>query len=112
MTPTAVFTCSICGEPSVSICSYCTKDACPNHLCDRCGRCSDCCECDIRLEEHLDEHVEIAEIAEEPVASEPITAEQTPVAPLSAEQWTQPETTPADQPEPPAAEPEEPHQTE
>lgn len=52
MTPTLTFTCSICGEPSVSICVYCTKDACPNHLCDRCGRCSDCCECDIRLEDH------------------------------------------------------------
>ena len=52
MTPTLTFTCSICSEPSVSICVYCTKDACPNHLCDRCGRCSDCCECDIRLEDH------------------------------------------------------------
>ncbi len=52
MTPTQTFTCSICGEPSVSICVYCTKDACPNHLCERCHRCSDCCECDIRLDDH------------------------------------------------------------
>ncbi len=54
MTPTTTqtFVCSICGEASVSICVYCTKDACPNHLCDHCARCSDCCECDIRLEEH------------------------------------------------------------
>jgi hypothetical protein len=46
------FVCSICEEPSTAICVYCTKDACANHLCDRCRRCSDCCECDVRLEEH------------------------------------------------------------
>ena len=46
---TAVFTCSICGEPSTDICVYCTKDACANHRCDRCKRCSDCCECDVPL---------------------------------------------------------------
>ncbi len=40
------FTCSICGEVSQRICIYCTKDACGNHLCERCHRCSDCCECD------------------------------------------------------------------
>ena len=40
------FTCSICGEVSQRICVYCTKDACGNHLCERCHRCSDCCECD------------------------------------------------------------------
>ena len=65
MTPTPTFACSICGEPSVSICVYCTKDACPNHLCERCARCSDCCECDIRLDEHP-EH-------------EPVHEEATPV---------------------------------
>ena len=52
MTPTLTFVCSICGEASTSICVYCTKDACRNHLCDRCQRCSDCCECDVKLEEH------------------------------------------------------------
>jgi hypothetical protein len=52
----AVFTCSICGESSVNICSYCTKDACSNHRCERCKRCSDCCECEFPLS------------AEEPVA--------------------------------------------
>jgi hypothetical protein len=57
VTPTLTFTCSICGEPSVSICVFCTKDACPNHLCERCQRCSDCCECDVRLDEHP-EHIE------------------------------------------------------
>ena len=45
----AIFTCSICGEASVNICSYCTKDACSNHRCERCKRCSDCCECEFPL---------------------------------------------------------------
>lgn len=45
----AVFTCSICGEPSRDICVYCTKDACGNHRCERCKRCSDCCECEVPL---------------------------------------------------------------
>jgi hypothetical protein len=54
----AIFTCSICGEASVNICSYCTKDACSNHRCERCKRCSDCCECEFPLS------------AEEPVAVE------------------------------------------
>ena len=52
MTPTLTFTCSICGEPSTSICVYCTKDACANHICDKCKRCSDCCNCEIHLDEH------------------------------------------------------------
>lgn len=52
MTPTLTFTCNICAEPSTQICVYCTKDACANHLCDRCRRCSDCCECEVRLEDH------------------------------------------------------------
>ncbi len=78
MTPTLTFTCSICGEPSVSICVYCTKDACPNHLCERCLRCSDCCECDVRLDEHP-EHVEHLEYSAHPL--EPIeTIEDIPVA--------------------------------
>lgn len=45
------FTCSICGEPSVYLCVYCTKDICGNHLCPKCHRCSDCCECVQLLEE-------------------------------------------------------------
>jgi len=47
------FTCSICGEESTRICVRCTKDACDNHLCDKCGRCSDCCECEVRLAEPM-----------------------------------------------------------
>ena len=46
------FTCSICGEESTQICVRCTKDACRNHLCDKCHRCSDCCDCEVTLEEH------------------------------------------------------------
>lgn len=42
-----IFQCSICGDMSTKLCIYCTKDACNNHLCDRCHRCSDCCLCDL-----------------------------------------------------------------
>lgn len=45
------FTCSICGEESTRICVRCTKDACGNHICEKCQRCSDCCECEIVLRE-------------------------------------------------------------
>lgn len=45
------FTCSICGEESTRICVRCTKDACDNHLCEKCLRCSDCCECEVKLAE-------------------------------------------------------------
>ena len=43
------FLCSICGEESTRICARCTKDACNNHLCEKCFRCSDCCECEVVL---------------------------------------------------------------
>jgi hypothetical protein len=43
------FMCSICAEESTRICARCTKDACNNHLCEKCLRCSDCCECEITL---------------------------------------------------------------
>lgn len=46
------FLCSICGEESTRICARCTKDACTNHLCDKCQRCSDCCECEVVLAEN------------------------------------------------------------
>jgi hypothetical protein len=45
------FSCSICDQESTRICVFCTKDACNNHLCDKCGRCSDCCECEVSLTE-------------------------------------------------------------
>jgi hypothetical protein len=45
------FVCSICGEESTRICARCTKDACNNHLCEKCYQCSDCCECEVALAE-------------------------------------------------------------
>jgi hypothetical protein len=43
------FQCSICDEPSTRICVRCTKDACDNHICEKCLKCSDCCECEVAL---------------------------------------------------------------
>lgn len=61
------FACSICEERSTQICGYCTKDACDNHLCERCHRCSDCCACEVRLEEPMMVRTSIAErIGREP----------------------------------------------
>jgi hypothetical protein len=79
---TAVFTCSICGEPSSDICVYCTKDACGNHRCDRCKRCSDCCECDVPLSaEEAHATVEAAHVEEPaPVASPEPAVEEPPLA--------------------------------
>jgi hypothetical protein len=51
-TTPVTFACSICGEPATEICVYCTKDACPNHRCEKCQRCSDCCQCEFRR--HVD----------------------------------------------------------
>jgi len=77
------FQCSICGEESTQICVRCTKDACDNHLCEKCRRCSDCCECEVRLTPHIPESVRTAlhgetapappaETAVEPVAQTPV----------------------------------------
>ncbi|HXS96697.1 MAG TPA: hypothetical protein VN736_18985 [Candidatus Limnocylindrales bacterium] len=49
------FQCSICGEESTRICARCTKDACNNHICEKCRRCSDCCECEVTLSEPVRE---------------------------------------------------------
>lgn len=43
------FHCYICEEPSTQICVRCTRDACENHLCEKCQRCSDCCVCEETL---------------------------------------------------------------
>jgi hypothetical protein len=51
------FICSICGEESTRICARCTKDACDNHLCEKCLRCSDCCECEVTLSKPVHEIV-------------------------------------------------------
>ena len=49
------FPCSICEQDATRICVSCTKDACSNHLCERCACCSDCCECDLILQERVPE---------------------------------------------------------
>jgi hypothetical protein len=54
------FICSICEEESTRICVRCTKDACNNHLCEKCLRCSDCCECEVTLSEPVHEPARIA----------------------------------------------------
>ncbi len=51
------FSCSICEQESTRICAFCTKDACANHICVRCGCCSDCCECDVPLDEPVSDHI-------------------------------------------------------
>jgi hypothetical protein len=80
VTPTLTFTCSICCEPSQMICVYCTKDACGNHLCERCHRCSDCCECELRLDESP-EHERAAPLAQtEPVLMDEVIVEETIMA--------------------------------
>lgn len=64
------FTCSICGDASRDICVYCTKDACANHICERCHRCSDCCECDAPRGQSTPENAEtvFGDAGPEPVA--------------------------------------------
>src|SRR5580765_3592452 len=91
------FQCSICGEESTRICVRCTKDACNNHICDKCLRCSDCCECEVALSEPTHETVRIvvrAPIVEDPgddtldddaVEDEPIEEEPSEEATLETE---------------------------
>lgn len=71
------FTCSICGEGSRDICIACTKDACANHLCERCKRCSDCCVCEVRLINHHERNGKVLADApvEQPVSLSDTTAE-------------------------------------
>lgn len=79
----AIFTCSICGEPSSDICACCTKDACANHRCTRCKRCSDCCECEVPLS--AAEAPAEAEAVVEAPANPPSIPEATPPdAPLAS----------------------------
>jgi len=79
------FACSICEQESTKICVFCTKDACDNHLCERCGCCSDCCECEVPLDE----------AAAHPHATAPSEAEHagTPEEPAPSEPTTIPEAT-------------------
>lgn len=88
MIPTATFVCSICSESSTSICVYCTKDTCTNHLCVRCRRCSDCCECEVPLTANEPEW----EASSPPRQPEPAQPEPRPP--------TEPEPLPHTEPEP------------
>jgi hypothetical protein len=92
----AIFTCSICGEASVNICSYCTKDACSNHRCERCKRCSDCCECEYPLSAEEPLRVEpVAEAVAEPVpgldSAIPLPAEAAEAADITMPAFLTPE---------------------
>lgn len=85
------FACSICEQESTRICAFCTKDACENHICERCGCCSDCCQCEVPLDEHAHVQAEAPpECAAAPPA-EPLISGETPPAiqpqPLD-EPWT------------------------
>jgi len=77
MTATPVFTCSICGEGSTRICARCTKDACDNHLCEKCFCCSDCCECEQVLADAP--RTPVRNVVETPPAVEPQPQEHPPV---------------------------------
>ncbi len=66
------FACSICEQESLKICAFCTKDACDNHLCPRCGCCSDCCECEVPLDDVAVHEVHHAGPSEHATAPEPV----------------------------------------
>lgn len=74
------FSCSICEQESTRICVNCTKDACSNHICDRCGCCSDCCDCELPLDEpeiaHI--HVQTTLLVEQNSVEEMMVIEETP----------------------------------
>jgi hypothetical protein len=80
------FICSICGEQSTRICARCTKDACDNHLCEKCLRCSDCCECEVTLSEPSRHVVRVAIAEPEPVPEPPLEEP----APAAEEPLTEP----------------------
>jgi len=84
------FVCSICEEESTRICVRCTKDACDNHLCEKCLRCSDCCECEVTLADQapsvvrppaLEPHPEPEVVAAPPPAESTLPAEPLPSEP-------------------------------
>jgi len=120
------FICSICGEESTRICVRCTKDACDNHLCEKCRRCSDCCECEVALAPHPPESVRdvlhaaaaaqsetvVEAIPEAPVVEAPAvdapvveTPAELPPGPPAAESTAGPEESGAREPESPGPEP-------
>ena len=96
------FMCSICAEESTRICSRCTKDACNNHLCEKCLRCSDCCECEITLSD--DHHMMTAATARaviSAVKAEPAHVPDPEPDPEPHEPPPDPDPLPDDEPEGP-----------
>lgn len=92
------FACSICEQESTRICAYCTKDACDNHICERCGCCSDCCECEVPLDE----------ATAHPHTAAPVEPQQAPApAPLPEPVAQEPPIVEVAQPEAPSPVPEE-----
>lgn len=80
------FVCSICEEAASQICVRCTKDACANHICEKCHRCSDCCECELSLQPPAPAPVVRdlpGRVAADPasLAPEPPASPEEPVAP-------------------------------
>jgi hypothetical protein len=95
------FSCTICAEESTAICARCTQDTCRNHLCEKCKRCSDCCECEVLLDEDLDERPHI------PVRAVHAATAHTPLPELDPEEdeeaWQpppDPDPLPPEDPEP------------
>lgn len=92
------FICSICGEESTRICTRCTKDACDNHLCEKCLRCSDCCECEVSLSQPVRVVVHANTPAAEPTPQQ-ATAAPEPSLPPPDEQPPAPDPEPEALPE-------------
>jgi len=99
------FACSICEQESTRICAFCTKDACDNHLCPRCGCCSDCCECEVPLDE-VNSHPHVPPVEAEHPGTPDHAASPEPAA--SPDATAQPETSLSASEEPPAELPETP----
>jgi hypothetical protein len=97
------FVCSICEQESTKICAFCTKDACDNHLCERCGCCSDCCECDVPLDEATAHPHPAAAVGIEPgaTAEPPSPSEPAPVPEVIADPAAQPAASDEPPPGPP-----------
>jgi hypothetical protein len=64
------------------ICARCTKDACNNHLCEKCLRCSDCCECEVTLAEHPAPAVSARSVFPRPEPEPPLDPQPEPGGPV------------------------------
>jgi len=108
------FQCSICGEESTRICALCTKDACNNHLCEKCARCSDCCECEVALFEESRSpswgsaraavravaEAKLPEPVSEAIAAPPIVESDSPPSPPGPDPDPDPDPLPDEEPQP------------